>query len=272
MVALTVVAALLAAEPGALKVATAGLNVVNIDAAEGEFYSEHVAQQLKFAGLEVVTAREIQALLGMERQRVLLGCNESDSCMTELANALGVDSTLLGGVAKLDGRFQVNLKLISATNGKTLAVFSDTVSSSAAVIEALTRGAEQLAIDASREMGRPLKPLARPLSVVPGVVLLAVGAVAAGAGVAGLVSSENAYQQLKSGTPGADGATLKTTGQTTGTLGIVGVAVGGAALAAGAALLVVSAVTQPASATKAGPKVSAWFSPGAGGLVVGGSF
>lgn len=69
----------LSAEPAPLKVAAPGFNVINLEARLGEFYTEHTAQQLKLLGLEVITVREIASMLGLERQRQLLGCSEGAS-------------------------------------------------------------------------------------------------------------------------------------------------------------------------------------------------
>ncbi|MBL8938772.1 MAG: hypothetical protein JNM69_29700 [Archangium sp.] len=242
-----------------LRVASPGLQVVNIDAKLGEFYSEHLAQQLKYAGLQVVTGREMASLIGIERQRQLLGCSEG-GCMAELANALGVDALVLGDLALLSGRYQVNLKIIDATNGNTVALATSSAGSEGELVEVLTAAARQLSRDASLALGRPAPSAAEPsgglrrLAWIP----LAGGVALAGAGVACAVVSQNAHETLKNGTPGASGLELKATGETTQTLAVVGLAVGGAALVGAAAMYLFGAdspVSVAATITPTGASV-----------------
>lgn len=243
-----------------LRVASPGLQVVNIDAKLGEFYSEHLAQQLKYAGLQVVTSREIASLLGIERQRQLLGCNEG-GCMAELANALGVDGLVLGDVALLSGRYQLNLKIIATSDGRTVALASSSVGSEGELVETLTSAARQLTRDASLALGRPV-PVgfnAEPGGVRRFAWIPLVGglAVAAG-GVACAVVSQSAHETLRTGSPGASGLSLKTTGETTQALAVVGLAVGGAALVGAGAMFLFGAdqpVTVSASVTPGGASV-----------------
>lgn len=102
----------LSAEPAPLaplKLVAPGLQVVGLDPKIGDFLTEHVAQQMKLAGVDIITQREMASLLGLERQKQLLGCSDaSSSCMAELASALGADGVLLGDLARFGGRIQIN--------------------------------------------------------------------------------------------------------------------------------------------------------------------
>ena len=97
-----------------IKVAATRLNAVDASAERADFYTEFLADRLADQGVEVTSPREVAALLGLERERALLGCDEASSCITELAGALGVDALMLGDVAKLATGFQVNVKVLSA--------------------------------------------------------------------------------------------------------------------------------------------------------------
>src|SRR5688572_12170524 len=109
-----VLAALLCLTGAAAPVSLAlpGLNAVNLAQGEGELYSELLAQKLAALGLKVISARDIGAVLGLERQRELLGCKDG-ICTAELAGALGVEGIVVGDVGKLGGSYQVNLKVLS---------------------------------------------------------------------------------------------------------------------------------------------------------------
>lgn len=243
MIGSVVLAVAVSASPVVTKIAAPGLHFVNVETKLGEFYSEHLAQQLKYAGLQVITSREMQSLLGLERQKQLLGCSEG-ACMTELANALGADGILLGDVALLGSTYQVNLKIIGSGDGKTLALESTKASSEAALLEVLTNAAQKLARDASVSLGRP-PPVAigsssggvRKFAWAPA----ALGVAAIGAGVACLVVTENAHKTLTMDTNIPNGAELVATGKTTGPLAVAGFAVGGAALAGAAAMFFLGA-------------------------------
>ena len=62
---------------------------------------------------DVIAKGDIQAMLGMERMKSLLGCNES-SCASEIGGALGVDMMLTGSVGKLGRELVVTLLLVDA--------------------------------------------------------------------------------------------------------------------------------------------------------------
>src|SRR5947209_7942042 len=102
--------------------------MVNIPADVAAFYSEHLAQQLTLQGLQVVSPSEIATLLGIERQKSLLGCSDNaNSCMVELANALGVDGVVTGSLGKFGKSYQVNIKVLSAKDATSLAALSTRV-------------------------------------------------------------------------------------------------------------------------------------------------
>lgn len=67
------------------------------------------------AAAEVITQREIAAVLSLERQKEMLGCT-SDGCMAELGGALGAEHLVAGSVARLGQGFVVNLQLINVAH------------------------------------------------------------------------------------------------------------------------------------------------------------
>lgn len=140
-----VAAATLAATP--VKLAAPGLTYVGVDEKSGVFFLDFLAQQLRGHGLEVTTQSQIAAVLGLERQKQLLGCTEeSSSCLAELAGALGVDGVLSGSLARTGrGTYVINLNVVGATDGTNLASGSTRVGSDDELLDWLTTAAREMA-------------------------------------------------------------------------------------------------------------------------------
>src|SRR5688572_28544270 len=142
--------------PTPIKVAHPGVGWVNIQPQVGEFYSDHFAQQLNLAGVRVVSAKEISAVIGLERQKQLLGCaDDSSNCLVELADALGVDGIVQGSVGYFSGRYVINLKVVGANDASTLAAVTEQAANDAGVIDALTRAANAISNQLYKKGGRP---------------------------------------------------------------------------------------------------------------------
>ncbi len=190
-----------------IKVATMRLNLVGLSETKADFYTDHLSDRLGEQGLQVTSPREVATVLGMERQKQLLGCEES-SCVAEIANALGVDGLVMGDIAMLGSSYQVNLKVIEAQSGKKLATFSAMVSSEAEVVTTITEAVEKLANEVSTALGRPLgvkKGGPKPVTPVrlakywwAPAVLAAVGV---GLTVVGAVNAADAKNHLLNDVP-----------------------------------------------------------------------
>lgn len=246
-----VAAALLAAAPmsAPVQVAAPGLNLVNISREQGDFYNQHLAQKLGNRGVHVVTRREIEMLLSIERQKQLIGCSDAQtSCMTELANALGADGVLVGDVARLGKALQLDLRVLSARDAQVLASYSERVAADEEVLDALGRAAASLAPALSSALGRALLPPAtaevargtptvsgaRQLFWAPGVV----GVACAGAGSYFYFAARTAYDEL-SRRPSLtldDAQALRVTGERSQSLAWVGWSLGVAGLLGSAAM------------------------------------
>jgi hypothetical protein len=242
-----------------IKLAAPGLKWVQLSPELATFYSDHLAQQLTHAGLRVVTANEIQTMLGIERQRQLMTCSEDQSnCMAELANALGVDALVTGSIGKFGQSYQSNLKILSSKDLSPLAAFSSRVKGDETLLDELTRAAKLMAAEVFKKMGRkpPVRaaepppeprppPVASatpapdsgpgPTSVSQSVgegrspapwIVLGAGGVALATGVVFYVQALGAAGQLSGGSnkstlPQADAQKLYETGQRNETLGMV---------------------------------------------------
>jgi hypothetical protein len=106
-----------------IQLAAPGLVAVGVDAQKATFFNELLADELTRAGLgrvAVVTPAQVSALVGLERQKQLLGCDEG-SCATELADALGSTGLVLGHLARLGDRYSATVQLLDARDGRRLA-------------------------------------------------------------------------------------------------------------------------------------------------------
>jgi hypothetical protein len=190
------------------------------------FYSQSMATALRQQGLEVITAQEIATMLGMERQKALVGCNtEGVSCMAELANALGADAILMVNVAHFsDGSFRGLATLISSASGKTLSTAKLDSPNEKKLLEAIEDAAPLLAAPWGATVKKSGRPEALKYWWVPG----ALGVAVSGAAVGCIVGSRLDAEAIKKPeTPYA----VAQRGQALQTAGFVGVGVGAGLLA-----------------------------------------
>lgn len=138
------VAVTLSAAPAAdahpYTLAAPGLSYVGMNPETGDVFLDYFTQQIALKGtnLRVTTRSEVEALIGAERQRQLLGCSENaTSCVAELAGGLGADAIITGSFAKLGTGLVVNLKIINAVNGDPIAIYSQRVATEDAALQYL---------------------------------------------------------------------------------------------------------------------------------------
>jgi hypothetical protein len=205
------------------KLAAPGWTVVNISSELANFYANEVARTLKQSGLKVVTAADISAVLGTERQKMLLGCPEDSlSCMAELGSALGCDGLLVANLARLGDRYRGSLKVVSPQDGSTLAEQPVDAASESGLLDALA--------EAARALGRSLNPPpprdVRAFALIPLITAVAAAAGSAAAfGIAGdrlaaipAQGSESAAQTLAEQGQGAQVAAWALAGTTVAAL------------------------------------------------------
>jgi hypothetical protein len=245
--------ALLAVVAGAapLKLATVGFTQVGLTDAQAQFYAEHLSTKLaEDPSVRVVTPKDMATVIGVEKQRELLGCaDQASSCMAELAGALGADGLVTGQLAKVGKSFQLNVKIIAADGSKTLFVHSSKLlSTEEDVIEEMNT----LAPQALRRVREVLFGAAAAASATSGEVSASssgstrwpkliptfVGAIAAGVGVVECFVASDKYNQLQSSNwtnliANHNALDVKTSGETSLTLGITLLSVGIVAIAGG---------------------------------------
>lgn len=170
--------------------------------AEAVAITEAVLTYLQGRGLfEVLGTREIQTILGTERQKQLLGVCGQDSlaCGADLSQLLAARFVLSGQLAKVGSAYQLSLQLVDTERGQT-------TSRSSKLAGTLEEVRAMVPYAASEATGSPLPP--PPSRVLPITLLSVGGATLLSGGVVGLLALSKEGQlndELCPGGPLPDG-------------------------------------------------------------------
>ncbi len=147
-----------------------------VDPAVAQSLSASLAKELQRRGVhDVVTAQDIAALLGQERQKQLLGCgDEATSCLAELAGALNARLLVSGALVRLGSAWQLTLQTVDTQSSR---------STGRAV--RMAREPEELVVGwgftVAEAVGLPAP--AQPTRIAPALLLGSGAAAAVGGGV-----------------------------------------------------------------------------------------
>jgi hypothetical protein len=270
---LAVLAAVVLSAPPPPSYAMPGLNPVNLSPPEAQMFSELFGQAFIKHGFKVLSARDIGAVLGLERQKQLTSCAEGSSCLTELVASMGADGLILGDVGKLGATYVVNAKVLSSKDGTTLALYNTRVASADKIPDALEAAAFDLAHQLAEALKRPdLEPhQAAPVAAVVGpaaasprhhklwaIAPAAVGLAGLGVGIGLQVEAARQFSLIKAAPNGDAAHATVTAGQSAEAGANVALGVGVAGLAAAVVVYLTGATgdVQP----------TAWVTPGGGGF------
>lgn len=216
--------------------------------------ADAVATEVKNRGFfQPLTAKDVQTLIGVERQKQILGCSEDSSqCLTELAGALGAPNVLSGSVGKLGDAYQMNLQMLDATKAQV-------VGRSTRIARDLDGLSAQIPYAVAEATGTPLPP--PPSRVLP-YSLIGAGAlfiVIGGVMETGAITS---YGELRSELEDPDRA-LRTRREYQKLDEELGgqMFIGAIALGVGAGLLGLGIALNPADTSSSGGKVSVVLGP-----------
>lgn len=165
---------------------------------EAQAITDAVVTYLSGRGLfEVLGNRDLQTILGAERQKLLLGACGEDSlaCSVDLSRLLSARFVLSGQLAKVGSAYQLTLQLIDTERAQT-ASRSSKLASSLEEIRALVPYA------ASEATGSPLPP--PPSRALPVFLLAAGGATLLSGGVVGLLALSKESQLNDELCPGGE--------------------------------------------------------------------
>jgi hypothetical protein len=198
------------------------------------FFTTQLAQRLRAQGLEVVTSDEIAVLLGIERQRQLLGCANSESCLAEVSNALGTAATVKMAIAKVDDVFQLSVTVLG-NDTQVRAELSLRAASERALLDAL----DDAGVELARKLGVAPPVRLRPQAYVPGLL----GVLAGAAGALCLWQSSVAFGLLNSQSFGVgEGELVASRGNTLQWAGLGLIGAGAALLVAGIVVFLVQEI------------------------------
>lgn len=146
-------------EDAKVKLGAPGLSYVNLPQDRGDFFNDQFAANLEQLGMRVVTAQQIQALLGSQRQKAILGCQseaESAACLVELANALGVDGLVTGSIGKFGNSYQLNIVIVDSRDGSMLGSYSGRADGEKALLDLLGTAARNVAPEVGNKLHKPV--------------------------------------------------------------------------------------------------------------------
>lgn len=127
----------------AMKIAVLQLTASNVDKALVDTLSEVLLASVHERGPRYapIGKADIEAMVGFETQRQLLGCDAETSCLAELGGALGVEKLVAGSVGRIDDEYVLTLRIIDIRKGRVDAMSTDVVSGKSSQLIAAIRKA-----------------------------------------------------------------------------------------------------------------------------------
>lgn len=107
--------------------------------------TEILITEIAHAGqYKVIGGRDIQAMMGFEKQKDVLGCTDA-SCLAEIGGALGVERIVASQIGRVGSTYVVNIKLINIRTAATEGRVYETVKGEDDVlIETVRRSVQKL--------------------------------------------------------------------------------------------------------------------------------
>lgn len=253
-----------------MKVSAPPWKLTGLEASEGSIYQSRFLTLLgEKTGLEIITAEDMEAVLGLERQRQMLGCDDgSSNCTAELAAALGADALLTGSVAKVGTSYVITLRGVNTVSGTPFATATARVQGPDAVLQFIESEAKEFAARMTEAFSLYVESKRRPVGydykTWPWFVIGGGGFVAL-LGGAGFIWSRGILSELTGTAEPQNEAALIQRGQLLQDGGVTLMIAGGVVAAAGLTLLF---VTRQAKM----PEFAFVATPWGGAVIAGGTW
>jgi hypothetical protein len=238
----TLLSVLLAQAPA--KIAVLDLERSGVDAQVAETLSLLIPTQVRAAAphAQVVSAAEVQSMLGFERQKQLAGCSDNTACMAEIGLAMGATEIVTGKLGKVGQTFILELRRLDTRQGRSVGSATRVVKGAVEkLVDEVPGAVTELFGKSSAEPPTPAAPVEAvtpsPPREHPGWALwtLGGGAVLVAGGAAGAIWAGTVAQQVSNQQSGgsltvtrADARTAQTVYAASWTVGLVGLAAVGA--------------------------------------------
>ena len=124
-----------AATPSTDAAATTGLRIAvydfelsDVDERTGKIvYRATLAELRKLEWVSVIGMDEIRAMLDLEAQKAMIGCDEEESCLAEIAGAIGADVLILGQLARLGDQHIFTLRRVDQRRAQVVGTVNRTL-------------------------------------------------------------------------------------------------------------------------------------------------
>ena len=112
-----------------------------LDPAVGPQVAAKLAEALRQrTGAEVISSDEMVAMLQHEKERAILGnCKEEDSCLAELASALGADAIVAPRLTRVEGALLLSVSVVDAHTASVRSRVTETWGGESLLLLALAR-------------------------------------------------------------------------------------------------------------------------------------
>lgn len=109
-----------------LRIAVSDFEATDVDPAVASLVADAVVAELrKHEHLSVIGMQEIRDMLNLEAEKQALGCDEKESCLAEIAGALGVDLLVTGTLAHVGEGSLIGMRRIDQREAKVTGTFNE---------------------------------------------------------------------------------------------------------------------------------------------------
>ncbi len=107
----------LSAPDQVLRIAIGDITRHGVDARVGRLVTDALLQEVrKLRKLSAIGYEEVRAMLEFEQEKAAMGCDEDSSCLAEIADALGVDVLVVGGLVRVGDESIFSLRRIDQSS------------------------------------------------------------------------------------------------------------------------------------------------------------